>query len=50
MAPEVINGNGHGRWADIWSVGCMVVEMATGNHPWMQFRNPLIAMVHVGKT
>ncbi|KAF7363473.1 STE11-like protein [Mycena sanguinolenta] len=34
MAPEVVKQSGHTPKADIWSVGCLVVEMLTGEHPW----------------
>lgn len=31
MAPEIFQSSeGHGRAADVWSVGCVVIEMATG--------------------
>jgi len=33
MAPEVFmkaNTEGHGRAADIWSIGCVILEMASG--------------------
>lgn len=36
MAPEVVKQTSHTRKADIWSVGCLVVEMLTGEHPWAQ--------------
>ncbi|KAH7104288.1 Pkinase-domain-containing protein [Auriculariales sp. MPI-PUGE-AT-0066] len=36
MAPEVLSNGGQGYSAkiDIWSVGCIYVEMVTGHRPW----------------
>ncbi|KAJ4463244.1 hypothetical protein C8J55DRAFT_594221 [Lentinula edodes] len=36
IVPEVVKQSAHTQKADIWSVGCLVVEMLTGEHPWAQ--------------
>lgn len=37
MAPEVVKQTAYTKKADIWSVGCLIVEMFTGNHPFPNF-------------
>ena len=34
MAPEVVSREGHTTKADIWSFGCLLIEMRTGLPPW----------------
>ena len=41
MSPEVIKGDHRGRRGamDVWSVGCVVLECATGRRPWSNLDN-----------
>ncbi|KAK1401629.1 Mitogen-activated protein kinase kinase kinase NPK1 [Heracleum sosnowskyi] len=50
MAPEVILQTGHSFSADIWSVGCTIIEMATGKPPWSEQYQEVAALFHIGST
>lgn len=52
MAPEVIKQEKQSFNADVWSLGCTVVEMISGAAPWASsdFTNPVALMFHIAST
>ncbi|XP_051221056.2 mitogen-activated protein kinase kinase kinase 18 [Lolium perenne] len=46
MAPEVARGEEQGPAADVWALGCTVVEMATGRPPWSRMAGDGLAAMH----
>ncbi|KAK3990316.1 PaHOK3 MAPKK kinase encoded by the PaHOK3 protein [Cladorrhinum sp. PSN332] len=51
MSPEVIKGEnpGHFGAVDIWSLGCVVLEMATGRRPWANLDNEWAIMYNIAQ-
>jgi mitogen-activated protein kinase kinase kinase len=51
MSPEVIKGSGAGRHGavDIWSLGCVILEMATGRRPWANLDNEWAIMYNIAQ-
>ncbi|KAG9447586.1 hypothetical protein H6P81_013714 [Aristolochia fimbriata] len=47
MAPEVARGEEQGFPADLWALGCTVVEMATGRAPWPNVLDPISALYRI---
>lgn len=47
MAPEVIRQTGCGLASDIWSFGCVVIEMTQAAPPWGHMDNPMAAMIRI---
>ncbi|CDP10763.1 unnamed protein product [Coffea canephora] len=48
MAPEVARGEDQGLPADIWALGCTIIEMATGGSPWPNATNAASLMYEIG--
>lgn len=51
MSPEVIKGENSGRAGavDIWSLGCVILEMATGRRPWASLDNEWAIMYNIAQ-
>ncbi|KAL8195363.1 hypothetical protein R6Q57_025766 [Mikania cordata] len=47
MAPEVARGEEQGFAADVWALGCVVIEMATGFSPWLNVDDPVSVLYKI---
>ncbi|KAI8384925.1 uncharacterized protein BYT42DRAFT_612590 [Radiomyces spectabilis] len=48
MAPEVVKNEPYSAKVDIWSLGCTVIEMFTGQRPWLTL-NQIAAIYNLGR-
>jgi len=48
MAPEVARGEEQGFPADVWALGCTVLEMITGKAPWHGGCDPAAVIYRIG--
>ncbi|TQD78582.1 hypothetical protein C1H46_035820 [Malus baccata] len=48
MAPEVARGEEQGIAADLWALGCTIIEMTTGRAPWPDVCDPVSALYRIG--
>ncbi|KAI3948881.1 hypothetical protein MKX01_022295, partial [Papaver californicum] len=46
MAPEVARGEEQGCPADIWALGCTIIEMATGRAPWSSEGDDAVSVLY----
>lgn len=51
MSPEVIKGQNEGRQGaiDVWSLGCVILEMCTGRRPWASLDNEWAIMYNIAQ-
>ncbi|KAJ2495146.1 ATP binding [Coemansia sp. RSA 2049] len=48
MAPEVVKDTHYTFKGDVWSLGCLVIEMMTGSHPFPEL-DQLQALYSIGQ-
>jgi serine/threonine protein kinase len=48
MAPEVARGEEQGFAADVWALGCTMLEMITGKMPWVGVSDPAAVLYRIG--
>ncbi|KAL6197901.1 hypothetical protein ACLB2K_027693 [Fragaria x ananassa] len=48
MAPEAARGEQQGFPADVWALGCTIIEMATGQAPWPSVTDPVSGLYCIG--
>lgn len=50
LSPETVRGERKGSLGsmDIWSLGCVILECATGRRPWSNLDNEWAIMFHIG--
>ncbi|KAI9281134.1 kinase-like domain-containing protein [Sporodiniella umbellata] len=48
MAPEVVKNEPYSAKVDIWSLGCTVLELLTGQRPWISL-NQIAAIYNLGR-
>ncbi|KAJ4913289.1 mitogen-activated protein kinase kinase kinase 16 [Raphanus sativus] len=48
MAPEVARGEEQRFPADVWALGCTVIEMMAGSTPWPELNDVVAAMYKIG--
>ncbi len=46
MAPEVVTNTGVHKAADVWSVGCVMLEMRTGRPPWSELGTDVVKVLN----
>ncbi|KAL5573374.1 hypothetical protein UlMin_022971 [Ulmus minor] len=47
IAPEAARGEEQGFASDIWSLGCTIIEMATGGPPWKNVSDPVSVLYQI---